>query len=155
VISDENLAQLRALIETILDERGIKKVPQDITEKRRAAALSRWAKEREACKSNANASADDTHKLNGSHAIALQVHKQKKPSKRKQEFVFPEWLEPDRDVWDAWIDARKKIKKPATDWAMTLAVARLEEMRKDGHNVRRLLADAAFNNWQDFYPKDH
>jgi hypothetical protein len=82
VISDDNLAQLRALIEAILDERGIKRVPTDITEKRRAAALSRWTAKRAAdkeadalaCKSNANASPRKPRKHNGSGANAMQVH---------------------------------------------------------------------------------
>ena len=73
----------------------------------------------------------------------------KKINERK--FVFPEWLEPNRDVWDAWVEARTRAKHPPTDWAKFLAVSKLEQMKLDGHNVRRLLADAAFHNWQSFY----
>jgi hypothetical protein len=52
LISDENLAQLRALIETILDEKLAKyeirkKPPEDISEKRRAAAMAMLAKRAE------------------------------------------------------------------------------------------------------------
>ena len=67
-------------------------------------------------------------------------------------FSLPDWLEKDRDVWDAWVEARTKSKHPPTDWAKSLAVAKLEHLREQGHNPRRLLADAAFHNWRTFYP---
>jgi asparagine synthetase B (glutamine-hydrolysing) len=159
LISDENLAQLRALIETILDEKLAKyeirkKPPEDISEKRRAAAMAMLAKRAE------RAIAEQMlppKKLNGhahSRANAEQMLAPERVSKRKQSFVLPEWLEANRDVWDAWVEARTRSKHPPTSWAKNLAVAKLERMRDDGHNVRRLLADAAFNNWQSFYVKE-
>jgi len=72
--------------------------------------------------------------------------------KRSPVFVLPEWLLKDKDVWDAWVEARTKSKKPPTNWAKSLAVTKLERMKEEGHNTRRLLADAAYNNWQSFYP---
>lgn len=69
-------------------------------------------------------------------------------------FVLPEWLKPHEDVWNAWVEARTKAKHPPTDWAKQLAVRKLEVMKEDGHNPRGLLAEAAFHNWQTFYPKD-
>lgn len=80
MISKEHLEQLRALIEAILDERGIKRVPSDITEKRRRAAQVRWERQR----AQRNGTQHDAHamqsastgkprKLNGSHAHAMQT----------------------------------------------------------------------------------
>ena len=155
MISAENLAQLRALIEQVLDERGLgdvkamireelercivkRKPPEDITAKRRAAAQAMLAKRRALAEQNAHSKKPRNGA--GSRANAEQ-----------KRFVFPEWLEPDRDVWDAWVEARTKIKKPPTDWAKHLAVIKLAHARDAGKSVRRLLADAAFHNWQDFY----
>lgn len=154
MISNENLAQLRALIESILDEKLAKyeirkKPPEDITEKRRAAARAMLAKRAE----RAIAEQMLPHKKLNGHAHP-RANAEQKVSKRKQPFDLPEWLEPNRDVWDAWVEARTSSKHPPTSWAKNLAVAKLERMRDDGHNVRRLLADAAFNNWQSFYVKE-
>ncbi len=77
-------------------------------------------------------------------------------TRKRVSFVLPEWLVKDKDVWDAWVEARTKSKKPPTDWAKHLAVTKLESMQAEGHNVRRLLADAAFHNWQSFWaPKEN
>jgi len=90
-------------------------------------------------------------------AVSVKKSKTKTDTTRKRvSFVLPEWLVKDKDVWDAWVDARTKSKKPPTDWAKSLAVTKLETMQADGHNVRRLLADAAFHNWQSFWvPKEN
>lgn len=77
-----------------------------------------------------------------------------KASKRRERFILPEWLHPCRDVWDAWVEARTRAKHPPTDWAKWLAVARLEQHEQAGYSVRLLLSDAAYHNWQDFYPSD-
>jgi hypothetical protein len=98
MLTDEDLNRLCALVRCIireeLDARGIKKIPNDITEKRRAAALVRWAAKRaadkqqdaDACKSNANASAGKPRKQRASQANAMQLHEG--PS-----------------IWDAYKDA--------------------------------------------------
>jgi hypothetical protein len=86
-------------------------------------------------------------------SLSISKNKYRIRSKEKREkFSLPEWLDPHRDVWDAWVEARTKAKHPPTNWAKELAVTKLERMRDEGHNPRRLLADAAFNNWQSFYP---
>lgn len=82
-----------------------------------------------------------------------EIHTPKaQKSKRHEPFRLPDWLAPHKDVWDAWVEARTRAKHPPTDWAKWLAVSKLEQMQAEGHNVRRLMADAAFHNWQDFYP---
>jgi hypothetical protein len=86
VLTPEEIDQLASLVRGVireeLDARGIKKIPNDITEKRRAAALVRWAAKRaadkqqdaDACKSNANVSAGKPRKQRASQANAMQVH---------------------------------------------------------------------------------
>lgn len=67
----------------------------------------------------------------------------------KKPFELPDWIpEPQ---WNAWIEARLKVKKPATDWAKRLAVAKLEELKEQGHHPAAVLAQSAFHNWPGLY----
>lgn len=63
---------------------------------------------------------------------------------------LPEWIP--LDQWQAWIEARTKKRNAPTQWAMKLAVIKLEHLRKDGHSVARILADSAFNGWAGLFP---
>lgn len=97
-------------------------------------------------------------------AIASYTHTQPQPytqpepepKKKKQRqiapFTLPDWIpEPQ---WNAWLEARAKSKKPATEWAKKLAVRRLEDLRDQGHSPALVLAESAFNNWAGlFEPK--
>ena len=78
--------------------------------------------------------------------------KEKTTPAAKAAFVLPNWIpEPQ---WNAWLEARTKSKKPATEWAKKLAVRRLEELRDQGHAPALILAESAFNNWAGlFEPK--
>lgn len=79
MLTEDDLAKLRALIEGILDARGLTKTPNDISEKRRAAALLRWANKRKADRAadaNAMQSASPAkpRKQRASQANAMQLH---------------------------------------------------------------------------------
>ena len=150
MISDENQEIIRRIVRNVLREElerwaVKKKPPEDLSDKRRKAAMAMLAKR--AAKAAIAEQKRTSKKVNG-HAHPR--------ANAEQKFTFPVWLEPHRDVWDAWIAARTKAKHPPTEWALSLAVTKLERMQADGHNVRRLLADAAFHNWQSFYvPKEN
>lgn len=84
--------------------------------------------------------------------------KQKNAASRKRAaFVFheetdlPDWIP--REQWHAWIEARTKRKHPPTDWALRMAIAKLADLREQGHQPAALLARSAFNGWSDFFPE--
>lgn len=70
--------------------------------------------------------------------------------KKKNGFELPVWVP--EVQWHAWLEARAKVKKPATDWAKKLAIAKLEGLREEGHHPAAVLAQSAFHNWPGLYP---
>lgn len=65
-------------------------------------------------------------------------------------FALPDWVPP--DAWNAFVEMRKRIKSPLTDHAKDLAVSKLAELRKDGHDPRRVIDLSVLNGWKSFYP---
>ena len=76
MLSDADLSAILDLLRAELDARGLRRIPTDITEKRRRAAQARWSKQREVAAHDAHAmqsaSPVNGKKRNGSHAHALQ-----------------------------------------------------------------------------------
>ncbi len=64
--------------------------------------------------------------------------------------ALPAFLAP--AVWQAWIDHRRAIKKPLTDYTAKLALNRLTKLVGQGHDPVRLVDEAILNCWQSFYP---
>jgi len=68
------------------------------------------------------------------------------------DFCPPEWVP--ADLWEAWLEMRKKIRKPATRKAMELAVGHLLKLRNAGHSPAAVLEQSILNSWQGlFEPK--
>lgn len=66
---------------------------------------------------------------------------------------LPDWLP--LSEWNAFIEMRKKIKKPMTDRAKELAIEKLNDFRKQRYDITVILNTAVMNNWQGLYlPKD-
>ncbi len=58
--------------------------------------------------------------------------------------------------WEAFKAMRAKIKKPMTEHAEKLALAKLDEFRAKGHDPTKILNQSILNNWQDLYePKEN
>lgn len=76
-------------------------------------------------------------------------------SKREREqtaelaFVLP----PDipTDEWNAFVDMRKRIKKPMTDHAKGLAVKELRKLATQGHDPPDVLNQSILNSWQGLF----
>ncbi len=49
---------------------------------------------------------------------------------------------------------RSRIRKPLTKRAIELLVERLADLRREGHDVRKLLDKSVRNCWQDVYPDE-
>jgi hypothetical protein len=71
-------------------------------------------------------------------------------SKRDDDFVLPADIP--QAEWDAFVEMRKRVKKPMTDHAKRLAIAKLGRFRGDGHDPADVLNQSTLNSWQDLYP---
>lgn len=66
---------------------------------------------------------------------------------------LPEWLP--LDAWNAFLDMRKKIKKPATEYAQKLLLKKLAAFYVNDCDPSVVLNQSIMNGWQDLYePKD-
>jgi hypothetical protein len=63
---------------------------------------------------------------------------------------LPDWIP--LDAWNGWLEMRRKIRKPATDRAITLAVAQLAKLRDQGHSPEAVLDRSTVNDWTGLFP---
>lgn len=70
--------------------------------------------------------------------------------KGREPFVLPPWVPV--DAWEGFVDMRRRIKKPLTDYAKKLAVRDLESLAKQGEDVRKCLDQSTFKSWQGLFP---
>lgn len=63
--------------------------------------------------------------------------------------VLPDWMP--LETWAAYLAMRKKIKKPATDYAMKLLVDKLEKFKANGQDVQKVLEKSITAGWQDVF----
>ena len=64
-------------------------------------------------------------------------------------FELPDWIP--LETWNAFIDMRKRIKKPATDFAKKLIVGKLEKFKNQGQDVVAILEKSITSGWQDVF----
>ena len=55
--------------------------------------------------------------------------------------------------WNEYLEMRKKIKKPATEFAQKLLFKKLLKMFNDGEDLEKVLENSIVNNWTDVYPE--
>jgi len=75
------------------------------------------------------------------------------PQKKKETtkaiiVIYPEWL--DMELWNAFVDMRKKLKKPMTDYAQKLALVKIEKDFKGQENA--VIEQSLIHSWQGFFP---
>lgn len=63
---------------------------------------------------------------------------------------LPAWLP--EEAWAAYLEMRKKCKKPATAWAERLALSELFKIKAAGHDPMDSLNQSILRCWTDFYP---
>lgn len=63
---------------------------------------------------------------------------------------LPDWLP--QEAWSAFVEMRKSIRKPLTDYAKKLALNRLEQLRNSGSNPEEVLNQSILNDWQGLFP---
>ena len=68
---------------------------------------------------------------------------------RKKQYIRDKEL---NDMFHKYLEMRKKIKKPATDYAIELAIEKLREISKDKNMAIKILKQSIFNSWQGLFP---
>jgi hypothetical protein len=72
------------------------------------------------------------------------------PEREQSEPVLADWIP--TDVWEAYLEMRRRIRKPMTGYAMKLAVKRLEKLKAAGEEARAVLEQSIMNSWQGLFP---
>ena len=63
--------------------------------------------------------------------------------------VWPEWIP--LETWYAFLEMRKKMKKPPTEKAIELLLAKLKKFKDAGQDVQAILEKSITSNWQDVF----
>ena len=64
-------------------------------------------------------------------------------------FVLPDWIP--EETWKAYLEMRKRIKKPPTEFAKKLIVDKLAKFRAQGQDVVAILEKSITSGWQDVF----
>lgn len=74
------------------------------------------------------------------------------PRKQKDLFatLLPSWIP--ENVFKEYLKMRKSIGKPlSTDYAIELAINKLEELREQGQDITAVLNQSILNSWQGLF----
>ena len=63
--------------------------------------------------------------------------------------ALPDWIP--AEAWAGYVEMRKKIKKPMTDRAVTLAINTLDKLRAEGNDPGAVLDQSTLNAWQGVF----
>ena len=85
-------------------------------------------------------------------AIPEREREGERETEKKVSIEIPDWI-PLND-WNDFVAMRKQIKKPMTDRAKVIVLAKLQEMQNRGVDISVVLQNSIANNWQGvFEPK--
>lgn len=74
---------------------------------------------------------------------------QKAPPRSASLIELPDFIS--GESWFAFLDMRKKIRKPATDRACQLLIKKLTMFHNAGHDANAILDQSTVSGWQDLY----
>lgn len=69
-------------------------------------------------------------------------------TQRKLE-ITPAWLP--LEAWEAYLEHRRKLRKPLTTYGEKLAIGRLADLREHGHDPLKVLNEAILMGWQGLW----
>lgn len=74
------------------------------------------------------------------------------PIKNRKEpgVEYPDWLP--AGEWSAFVDTRKKMKKPLTPYAEKLLIGALSKLRDHGQDAKQVIEQSIMNSWQGLFP---
>lgn len=118
----------------------------DKSEKASASAKARWSKN----DANALPTQSESNATHNTLPITQDTeHKTQKKKATVVAFVLPDWIE--KETWDAFIQMRKRIGKPPTDYALKLIVDKLVRFKANGQDVKQVLEKSITSGWQDVF----
>jgi hypothetical protein len=85
-----------------------------------------------------------------------EVEPEKKNHKARAEqqpslgMSLPTWIP--ADAWDAFKEMRRKIRKPMTERAESLAITKLAELKAEGQDVRSVIEQSVLSCWAGLFP---
>lgn len=83
--------------------------------------------------------------------ITLEVTEAESTRDKPSALILPNWIP--ADAWQAWKDHRKQVGRKFTDQAQRLAIRRLDALRLEGHDPRKLIDLAIESGWSSFNPR--
>lgn len=73
----------------------------------------------------------------------------KSAASKNQNAVLPDWLP--REAWDGFVAMRRSIKAPLTPKAQSLAIAKLADLARAGHDPGKVLEQSILNSWRGLF----
>jgi phage replication O-like protein O len=70
---------------------------------------------------------------------------------QKKGYVLPEWI--NEKTWYAFLEMRKRIKKPLTDYGCQVAIKKLQKLKDGGQDPNAILDTSILNSWQGIWPE--
>ena len=119
------------------------------------AAVTSNAPSRSVTPSNAsNAPSRHTDTDTDTDTKTLKPKAPRRPVGKEKVVELPDWLP--LEQWQAYLEMRQRIRKPATPYAQNMAIAKLSELREQGQHPAAVLGQAIMNSWQGIFPlKEH
>jgi hypothetical protein len=81
----------------------------------------------------------------------IEVTETESTREKPSAVILPNWIP--ADAWQAWKDHRKQVGRKFTDQAQRLAIRRLDALRTEGHDPRKLIDLAIESGWSSFNPR--
>jgi len=131
------------------DERGILHIAT--YEKYRLTAAHKRVLKHRAIKQkeSSDVTGSVTSVTNGVNQIKSN-HNKSNQIKEKKNFIIPNWVP--KEIFKEYKKMRQKIRKPMTDRAIELAIKKLETLKSEGHDPKKVLEQSILNSWQGLFP---
>ena len=84
------------------------------------------------------------------NSITTGESTQRKKLKKVNNTILPDWI--DKELWDGFMEVRKKVKAASTDYALSLIIKDLEKLKASGDDPNEVLKRSIMNSWKGVFP---
>ena len=77
----------------------------------------------------------------------------KQRKKHKEKTALPPWL--DSELWEDYLDMRKKLKAAPTEKAKKLLISKLDKLKSEGQDPDEILKQSIENSWKGLFEVKH
>jgi hypothetical protein len=123
----------------------------DRSEKASRSAQKRWPKQpqNKHDQFDGNANAVPTQCAGNAKRLKENKVKDSKLNETKENIIIPEYLK--MDVWEAFLETRRRKKAPSTDHALKLILAELEKLREAGDDPNEVLDQSIMRGYSGVF----